>query len=56
MILLILTEVNEHLAIALPHVLGHCQDTRDIVIEKRVLLLKVKNTENKLTSLDLHKQ
>lgn len=35
------TEVNEHLAKALPHVLRHCQDTGDIVVEERILLLEV---------------
>lgn len=35
------TEVNEHLAKALPHVLRHRQDTGNIVVEERVLFLDV---------------
>lgn len=35
-----LTEVNKHLAKALPHVLRHCQDARHIVVEEGILLLK----------------
>ncbi len=35
----VLTEVNQHLAVALPHVLWHSQDTGHIVIQERVLLL-----------------
>lgn len=33
------TEVNEHLAKALPHVLWHRQDTGYIVVEEGILLL-----------------
>lgn len=35
----VLTEINQHLAVALPHVLWHSQDTGHIVIQERVLLL-----------------
>lgn len=35
-----LTEINEHLAIALPHVLRHSKDTGYIVVEEWILLLK----------------
>ena len=35
----LLTEVDEHLAVALPHVLRHGQDTGHVVVEERVLLL-----------------
>ena len=34
-----LTEVYEHLAIALPDVLGHDQDAGEVVVLRRVLLL-----------------
>lgn len=30
----VLTEINEHLAVALPHVLWHSQDTGNIVIQE----------------------
>lgn len=36
----VLTEVNQHLSVALPHVLWHGEDTGDIVVQERVLLLK----------------
>lgn len=35
----VLTEVNEHLAEALSHVLWHCQDTGDVVVEEGIFLL-----------------
>lgn len=35
----VLTEVDEHLAVALPHVLRHRQDAGHVVIQERVLLL-----------------
>ena len=34
-----LTEVYEHLAVALPGVLGHDQDAGEVVVLSRVLLL-----------------
>ena len=38
---IILTEVNEHLAKALPHVLWHRQDTGYVVVKEGILLLEV---------------
>lgn len=35
----VLTEVYEHLAVALPHVLRHGEDAGHIVVQERVLLL-----------------
>lgn len=35
-----LTEINEHLAITLSHVLRHGKDTGYVVVEERVLFLK----------------
>ena len=34
-----LTEVNKHFAITFAHVWGHREDTGDVVVEKRLLLL-----------------
>lgn len=34
-----LTEVDQHLAKALSHVLWHCQDTGDVVVEEGIFLL-----------------
>lgn len=34
-----LTEVDEHLAVTLPHVLGHGEDAGHVVVQERVLLL-----------------
>ena len=34
------TEVNEHLAKALPHVLRHREDARHVVVQEGVLFLK----------------
>lgn len=36
---LVLTEVNEHLSVALPHVLRHGEDAGHVVVQERVLLL-----------------
>ena len=38
-----LTEVYEHLAVALPHVLWHGEDAGHVVVQERVLLLQKKN-------------
>lgn len=38
---LVLTEVNQHLAITLPHILRHSEDTGHVVVEEGVLLLCV---------------
>lgn len=46
----VLTEVNEHLAEALSHVLWHCQDTGDVVVEEGILLLHF-NEEIRKTGL-----
>lgn len=35
-----LTEIDEHLAITLSHVLRHGKDTGHVVVEERVLFLK----------------
>lgn len=44
------TEVNEHLAKALSHVLWHCQDARYIIVQERVLLLVIQTNKNVLSS------
>lgn len=36
----ILTEVYEHLAVTLPHVLWHSEDAGHVVVQERVLLLQ----------------
>lgn len=48
-VIAVLTEVNEHLAEALSHVLWHCQDTGDIVVEEGILLLHLNEEIRKKT-------
>lgn len=43
----VLTEVDEHLAIALPHVLWHSEDAGHVVVQERVLLLQKENQSMK---------
>ena len=38
-----LTEVDEHLAVALPHVLRHGEDARHVVVQEGILLLQKEN-------------
>lgn len=45
----VLTEVYEHLAVALPHVLRHGEDAGHVVVQERVLLLQ---KENKSVNMD----
>lgn len=45
----VLTEVYEHLAVALPHVLRHGEDAGHVVVQERVLLLQ---KENKFVNTD----
>lgn len=40
-----LTEVNEHFAVALSHVLGHGQDAGHVVVEEGILLLETSREE-----------
>lgn len=42
----VLTEVYEHLAIALPHVLWHGEDAGNVVVQERVLLLWKENIKS----------
>ena len=47
------TEVDEHLAEALPHVLRHGQDARHVVVQEGVLLLQQNKTNKKFFSTSL---
>lgn len=38
----VLTEVDQHLAVALPHVLWHGENAGDVVVQERVFLLQNK--------------
>lgn len=45
----VLTEVYEHLAVALPHVLRHGENAGDVVVQEGVFLLQNKPVKQWLT-------